>query len=91
MCPYLLFVLDVYKRQAHRIHGWTANFHLLAFNGRTTVDGVAKGVEEASGKLLAHFDCRSLAQEYYLCIGGNTFRTLTPVSYTHLHSVRWYR
>ena len=61
---------------AHRIHGWTANFHLLAFNGRTTVDGVAKGVEEASGKLLAHFDCRSLAQEYYLCIGGNTFRTL---------------
>ena len=61
---------------AHRIHRRTANFHLLTFNGRTTVDGVAKGVEEASGKLLAHFDCRSLAQEYYLCIGGNTFRTL---------------
>ena len=60
----------------HRVHGRTADFHFLTFDRRTAVDRITKGVEETSSKLVAHFDCRSLAQEHYLCIRRNTFGTL---------------
>ena len=61
---------------AHRIHRRTADFHFLTFDGRTAVDRIAESVEETSGKLVAHFNGRSLAQKHHLCIGGDTFSTL---------------
>ena len=61
---------------AYRVHGRTADFHFLTFDGRTAVDRIAESVEETSGKLVAHFNGRSLAQKHHLCIGGDTFSTL---------------
>ena len=61
---------------ANRIHRRTADRHFLSLNFRSPINRITKSVEETSSQLVAHFQCRRLAQEYDLSIGRNTFRTL---------------
>ena len=60
----------------YRVHRRATDLHFLAFDGRTSVNRITESVEETPCKLFAHFQRRRLAQEYYLRIGGDTFRTL---------------
>ena len=59
----------------HRVHGWTANLHVLTFNLWTSVDRVSVGIEEASCQLFAHLQRWSLAEEHHFRIGGDATRT----------------
>ena len=61
---------------AHGVHTRTANLHFLTFHGRSAVDRLAVGVEEASCQLLTHLERRCLAEEHHLRIGRDTLGTL---------------
>ena len=60
----------------NRIHRRTTDFYFLTFNFRTTVNRITERIEETASQLFTHLQTRRLAQEYYFCIGWNTFCTL---------------
>ena len=58
-----------------RVHGRAAGLALLSFDLGTAVDGLAVGVEETAGQLLAHLEGRGSAEERHFRVRGHALGT----------------